>query len=421
MAAASRRRGRDDRSEPCADRRVAGTAWQARLAEHQAERAEQQAAAARDQAQRVKRTKDFFVSVFQAADPLRKKDGAPVTLKDALDQALQRVDTELASDPSLQGDLLDDFGEIRAGFGDMAAAKAMFQRALPLHEQTLPADHPGIANTLVNLAAIENFQGNALAGRPFIERAVAILEQHEDAEGDALANARNGLATVYSESGDDRRALELSQQALAYYRKFPATHEIRLGTTLLTLGTLSVRLRRHQDAQAYAQESLAVFEHTLGKTNPYVGQCLKVLIFLAETRKDFEAMAAYAERGLEAARASFPGDHPFVVGNLSGLAIARSYQGRTAEAEALWREALAMGKRLGGHAEETIAIEKDLAESLEEHGRHAEALGFVDDAIGDCTRLPTAHSAREGVCRKLEPLRTLLLAAAPQAGLGKGH
>jgi serine/threonine protein kinase len=396
---------------------LGGTLWQARAARAEAIRADREAAMARDQTQRVKRTKDFFVSVFQAADPLKRTDAGPITLVQALDDALKRVDTELAGDPGLQGDLLDDFGEIRAGLGDLAGGKTLFQRALPLHEKVLSPDDPAIANTLVNLGAIENYMGHTLDGRPFLERAIAILEKHADTEGDALSNARNGLASIYKEAGDLDAASRQLAQSLAYYRQFPGPKERRLGVTLGNLGVLALRRKRDDEARPYFEECLAVMERNLGKNSANLSDCLSGMTVVLEHAGDFATEAAYAERAEIIARNSFPGDHPWHARALLALGTARLHQKRTAEGEAVLRDAIAMYGRLGGGVENRIVAQANLAESRESAHAPDEALALVVPALESCAQLPAA--SRGDSCARLEALHRKLqieLAQPPAPG-----
>ncbi|MDB5986721.1 MAG: Serine/threonine protein kinase with repeat, partial [Nevskia sp.] len=380
---------------------LAGTLWQA-------QRAQREAQTAREQAQRVERTKEFFVSIFQNADPLRRADSAPVTLVQALDDALKRVDTELTIDPSLQGDLLDDFGEIKAGQGDLAGAKELFQRALPLHEQTLAADAPALANTLVNLGVIESYLGHSPAGRPYLERAVAILEQHAATEGDALSNARNGLAQIYSAAGDDAHAAELVRKSLDYYRRSPGPQEMRLAISLGNVGTALLHLDRYADAQPYFDECVTVVERNLGKNSPNLGHCLVGLFRIAAHDHDLPAQAVYAERNLALNRANFSGDHQWVAQALSELGQVRLQQRRSAEGESLLRESIAMYERLGGDFDLQVTALRNLAQSRQQAQDPVEALSLAERGLSACAE-PIGKTAKDN-CEQLQATRTQALA-----------
>lgn len=379
---------------------IATTAWQA-------QRAEQQAAAARDHALRVKRTKEFFVSIFQAADPAQRHAGSPITLVEALDDALRRVDAELAGDPRLQADLLSDFGEIRAGLGDLAGSKALFQRALPLHEKTLAANDPVLANTLVNLGMIEAYMGQELAGRPFLERAVSILEQHADTEGDALSNARAGLGQIYVSSGDYETALGIFSKVLAFYRESPGPQERRLGIALANMGTMLVRAQRLDEARHFFEESVAVTERNSGTSSVLLSDALRGLFFIAGEQGDLAARSRHADRALAIARANFSGDHHWLARALADKGDVLIAQGRRAEGETLLRQALAMLDRVGSD-QHRIEASLSLAGSLAQAGNPTEALKI-------------AEAARSKICPQSSDPAELRMCAALQSLSARVH
>ena len=394
---------------------IAGTLWQAqraqqeaRRAEAQATRAEQQAKEARDQAQRVKRTKDFFVSIFQEADPLKRSDAGPVTVAAALDDAIKRVDSELDKDPSLQADLLDDFGEIEAGRNDVAAAKAMFERALPLHEQTRAPDDPAIANTLVNLGVIQAMLGKSLEGRPFMERAVAILEKHADTEADALNNARMGLANVYAQQGDYAKTAELFRRSLDYYRQSPDPKQRRLSVALGNLAIITFNSGDVSQAKTYYQECIAIIERNVGKDSGEMSDCLYGMTMVADREGDLPTQVAYAERAVHNVIKNFPGDHLWTARALIALGDARSKQRRTEEAETAYRQAIAMLDRIGGAPTTHILARLGLAMSREAAHAPAEALAIAEPALTLCAQLPEPVRGRN--CALLETTRKQALA-----------
>ena len=57
-------------------------------------------------------------------------------------------------------------------------AKPLHQRALAIRERSLgPAEHPDIARSLNNLAALYHVQGRLADAEPLFERALAIVEK----------------------------------------------------------------------------------------------------------------------------------------------------------------------------------------------------------------------------------------------------
>ncbi len=88
---------------------------------------------------------------------------------------------------------------------------------------------------------------------------------------------------------------------------------------------------------------------------------------------DHETAADLLEGALDVARRHYNGDHPEVLKRLSNAGVSRFDRGYFAKAEGLFREALAMGSRLGRSPPELFRTQVNLASSLMMQGKFGEA------------------------------------------------
>jgi tetratricopeptide (TPR) repeat protein len=203
---------------------MVGTLWQARAARH----AESEALA---QADRARRTKAFFVEALARAVTADRFAGA-------IDDALRRIDG-LHDDLRLQAELLSDFGEIRAGQGDLESARALFSRALALHEEMRSPEDPTLATLLEARGSIEAALGRGGGALPFLNRALVIRERHPD-QAEALAGSLMRIASVEQGLGKTPEAHRQLDHALAVALACGAdctsiTRSIRLEKAVLDL------------------------------------------------------------------------------------------------------------------------------------------------------------------------------------------
>ncbi len=285
---------------------------QAALARAEAARAEQQAAVATEATERAKRVKDFMMQTFVAADPLQKKEGAPTTVAEAFEQAVARVDTELAGDPRLQVDVLDDFSEIRAGQGRFEEARILVNRALSQAEKIYPPDHPAIAESLVNRAAMENYSGNDYAkALQDLERAVAILEHHRDSEPLALANALNSLAVTHKQTGRPDEALKAFQRSLKLWRQFKVPSTDGMAAVLNNIASALIDRGQYDEAEPYIEEAIAEVTRLSGTDNLRLVPMLGFLSDIQYRRGQHAEVTATNQRRLTLVTDIFPGAHPW--------------------------------------------------------------------------------------------------------------
>ena len=378
--------------------------WQAGVARDHAVRAEREAMQARVQVERTRKVKEFLVSVFTAADPMRRSADAPQTVEQAFDAALERARTGLSSDPVLQADVLDDFGEIRANQGRFDEARALFEQALQVAESEYGPEHPAVAETLINLAAVAFMGGNTPDAVQRIARAVAILEKDDGGHPAALPNALSGQAAILQQIGDVAAMRKASSRAVQLYRE-RAPDDPSFVVALSNEAAIAVNAGETANAHSLLEEAIALIERHHGRDSPNLWSSLDSLANLAYVRGDIAEQEALTERALTLARASFPSDHPWVANSMAerGLQLARA--GQIEKGEAMLHAAVAMYARLGS-SDELYAL-RQLAIAQRLHGDDEGALASLDRALALCR--DAGETASQG-CIVVRANRALLLA-----------
>ncbi|MGB3509129.1 MAG: tetratricopeptide repeat protein [Microcoleaceae cyanobacterium] len=98
-------------------------------------------------------------------------------------------------------------------------AKPLLQRALAINEKALGADHPHVAISLKNLAALYYSQGKYAEAEPLLQRALAINEKAFGADHPPVAHCLEDLAEVYYSQGKYTEAERFQQRALLIREK----------------------------------------------------------------------------------------------------------------------------------------------------------------------------------------------------------
>lgn len=373
--------------------------WQARIAHQQAvradvqtQRAESEAASARQQAERMRRVKDFLVSIFVQEDPLRHTPGGAITLAQAFDDTLKRIDSELGADPALQADLLDDFGEITTTKGNFEQAQRLFERALELAEKSHGPNDPAVAESLVNLGVLANYRGESLQGKPRLERAVAILAPHAQELPGEYATALAALAGVVHLEGNLPESARMFREVLQIQRQRHAGPDLMIAALSNVASGLIVQ-GKYTEAEPLAREALSTAEAAYGKQSPQVIPPIWSLEDIAYWRGDYAEEERLVERRLEIARAVFPPTHPWVVTALGESGFLLTRNNRVAEGEARMRQAMGLLEQAENTGEEMQSIERRLWISLQHRGEPAAALAVIEKAWLHCQQhgKATAH------------------------------
>jgi serine/threonine-protein kinase len=139
---------------------LAGTAWQARVA-----RAEQQ---------RAEQALGFLVSVFREADP-NVGAGGSTSAAELLRRARDRIDTAFADQPLMRVELLNALAESLSGVQDLDAADAASAHALREAEAHLGASHPQALRARTTRVAVHSARYDLAAKRTELDALLRLL------------------------------------------------------------------------------------------------------------------------------------------------------------------------------------------------------------------------------------------------------
>jgi len=324
-----------------------------------AQRAERRAEAEAEAAQQVS---DFLVELFAVNTPSEAL-GDTITAREILNRGAERIETELADQPTLQGRLMDVMGNVFTSLGLYADAEPLLRRSLDLRRGALGEEHPDVATSLHSLAWLFRAQGRLEEGLLLAQEAVEIREATLGPDSRETATSLQVLGMIQRDRGEFEpaqinleRSLEIREAALgpdhievssslyhlgwlslrqgdyagaqAFYERACAIAEKELDPFDWTLGwcfndlaVVSSNLGESEAAQEYYERALAIFEHVLSPDHPSLGLLLNNLGSLHWGNRDFVAARSFYERALEIKEATFGANHPETASALMNLAL----------------------------------------------------------------------------------------------------
>lgn len=327
--------------------------WQAQRAEHaarlaqsEAQRADAQAVSARAQAQRAQDAAYFLVSVFRQIDPFRRDARGKITLEQAFEDALARIDREFVDRPQLAIDLNDDFGETLANLGRFEEARERLARARTLAESHLQADDPRLAEIMLNQAALIAMTGRARSARAEVEAALAVLEAHADTEPVRLAQAKFAMAHILLDLDQASAAEPLMREAMALTKTHLPDQDLRQAQAMFSLAQLLRHQRREAEAQPLIDEAIRRAEALQGAQAATLIEFLDAMRGNGNALMDQKRERAAVDRMLAVAQRNFPGDHPLHARGLIAVGTILLRDHGDDAGERMLREAAAMLRRL---------------------------------------------------------------------------
>ena len=296
----------------------------------------------------------------------------------------------------------------RARFSD---AEMLYQRALAIFEKVLGPEHPDVASSLNNLAALYEDQGRYAEAQPLFRRALAVNEKVLGPDHPDVATSLNNLAALYDDEGNYAQAELLYQRALATWEKALGPDHPDVAACLNNLAGLYRNQGMCAQAEPLYRRALAIFEKAVGPDHPNMAACLNNLALLYKNQGKYAQAEPLYQRALAVKEKTLGPDHPDVANILNNLAELYRAEGKYAQAEPLYQRALAIReKALGPDHPDVAQSLNNLALLYKTQGRHAQAellyqraLAILEKALGpDHPDVATVLENYAGLLREMK-------------------
>jgi serine/threonine-protein kinase len=310
-----------------------GTAWQARRAFGEAEKAAA--------------VKDFLKSLFSAADPTQAQ-GRERTARELLEDGARRIETEFRDQPEVQSEVARLIASVYVQLGEYDRARALLEGDLERRRRLDGPRSVAVAESLEGLAEVAWEQGRYRESGVMAQEALSIREAGSGEATAAVAGLVWRIGEVRRQEGDLGAAEALQKRALGIY----------------------VRTKGDDSREANTvRRSLAIVYDDAGR--------------FAEAAPLDEAVAAWHERH------DGP-DHPDTLTARFDQAVGLLTLGRPDQAVAVAEDVVARQRKvLGGRHD-------DLALSLRLLARALDALGRSEDALPRIAEAMAIHLDRFG-------------------------
>ncbi|HEX6612990.1 MAG TPA: serine/threonine-protein kinase [Rhodanobacteraceae bacterium] len=273
---------------------LATTLWQARRAQQQAERAE--------------RVKNLVLNVFRESDPLSRPGSGQRSPAQLVGDGVAAADRDLANEPELHAQMLDDLGEIQINLGDVAGGRATLERALALRRALHPGDDARTAQTLRKVAVAYLTMQEQPLGLATANEAYGMLARLGLAGSPEAARARLLQAAVLMSRKQRDQALQLTIEAQGIFERELGRNDPETAAAVFRRAQVLEQLRRDDESIAMGRDAVARLEISFGPDSPRLITPLGALADALEVAHPEESVAAY-ERAVALARRHFGTRH----------------------------------------------------------------------------------------------------------------
>jgi serine/threonine protein kinase len=332
-----------------------------------------QAEATRIEARKAKRINRFLQDMLAAADPEQAR-GRDLSVRDMLDRAANRIDTELADEPEVAAALHYTVGATYRGLGLYAAAEPHLQRALELRTGLLGA---GAAETLYAMHALAVLYydlGRLREAESLCRQTIDMATRTLGEEEGVTLSAANQLALLLQDQGRLSEAEPHFRHVLAARRRLAGPEDPQTLLSLNNLAWLLATRGEQNEASELFEETLAIRRRVSGDDHP---ETLRTMVNLAGSLRalgDVERAEPLAVEAAEGCRRVLGENHGLTLYAMDRLAGLYAQTDRLREAEDLARETLALRRKaLGEDHPHTLWSMNTLVTVLTRSGKFEEA------------------------------------------------
>lgn len=295
-------------------------------------------------------------------------------------RALELRRQSLPDDHPLVADSSFLLGDILFDLGSHEEALALMEGAVASLTRTLGANHPHVAEQLTKLAVIQRILGDPLGARESLERSLAILEPAP--KTGLLASAYNALALVQNAEGDLLSARRSYEAALEIRERIFGSRSHAVAVMLNNIGCLEIQLEELDDARSHLERGLAIARHIHGV------DAMQTVVFqlnLAEVALeigDLEAAEKLARRAWEIEESFMPPGRFRLEAAALQLGTVLRERGKYTEAEAVLSRVLMVRER--GFAlrnQELVDNLAALADLMAETARCDQAVSMYEETL----------------------------------------
>jgi serine/threonine protein kinase/tetratricopeptide (TPR) repeat protein len=358
----------------------------ARQARQDAEASRHQAEADKSRAQtesvKSRQVTRFLEEMLQGVGPSAALGRDTTMLREVLDKAALRLNTELTDQPATRGDLRARIGGIYMDLGLYAKAEEIDRAAIADFRKADALDEAPLASALANLASMLVKIHKLPEAETTYREALAIQQRIFGPESALAATTMKNLAGIYFRQNRLDEANVLNEQALAIRQKLFGHDHLDTADSLNGRAAILVTLHKLAEAEAIHREVLAIRRTLLPADHPLIATSLSNLgLALQRSMKLSEAESILRE-SIAIRLKLFGKDHPDVITTQMALEGALARGNKLAEAEAVLREVLPARRRLlGAEHPDTLQTQSELAKVLHEQGKEAEAETLCLDTL----------------------------------------
>jgi len=334
------------------------------------------------EASKARAVSSFLASVFNAASPYVARGEKP-TVESVLHAGVERLQTSLADQPAVRGELYAVIGRVYVTLNQLESARPLLQQAVALAEQdpSLTAAQRAARLRLLGVSLQSAHRGEE--AEAIYEQALSLLEGDDsEAARRELSGLMRNLVLIRYQRGDIADAIALQRKALAEALRQFGERDLQVARARANLGQFLANYGAVDEGVAMVASAYASLREQLGEAHPEVTAIGGAYGGMLIERGDLEQGGPLLEASIAAGFKSTPEGSPWYPLQLGYRGYLRKMQGRLDEALQDLTLALAIASELPAADDlNSVAMMETLGEVQLEQGKAEAALATFQRMI----------------------------------------
>ena len=369
---------------------IVGTSWMAieagkqralaEAAQHQAEAALAEARQERDRAQATQR---FLEAMIAAPDPWKLHGDAAgardIRVADALAKAAGNLETELADNPGLRGEIATLLGRTQRRLGLLDSARSVLQEAVGWLAPLVPETAAVRVQAEMELALTQLQLGDFKTAAKAFERLLPIIDGVTGLSPESVDELRNEQATLAAQLGDFERAESIARANLQ--REIARSGEFSTAASGAKAALADILGSRGawDEAEQRIVEAYNTERNRLGPAHPIVLQLLANSANLAYRKGDYALAEKRYREAAQTAAAVLGPRHPDTLRYLAHVAMTLADSGQYEVALQAFAEQIPQRlELLGPEHPDVLQMQGNQALALRAVGRQQQANALME-------------------------------------------
>jgi len=290
----------------------------------------------------------------------------------ALEQAVA-IEREVqgAGHPAL-GPILNNLGRVRMQLGNYAGARPLLEQAVVIARTRLGPEHPNVATDLSTLGTVHEKLGEYAQAEAAFRECLAIRHSHYGDEHADTLRAMSNLASLLTRVGKFDEAVQLLRRCVEARRRTLGPRDIAVAVALTNLSAALRPQGLLEEAASTAREALDIARERLGPAHIDLAGYLSNLAAVLTLEGDRPGAIALLREALALRQALLGVDHPDVVREMTNLAQTLLENGDFDQADELLAAALRLQRARGDSPKPNLAGTLHWRAVVDEHANRLE-------------------------------------------------